>query len=280
MAPAFPRSRSPTCAPMRSTAGVCSRRKVCCRQARNRRRLPDRWTVPARSPPSDLAQLGCRRGSRNCSTRTRTSAWIRSGPSSGATARSSPRIRSPSYARTSCTADAFSRSKACCRPARNEWRAASRKIRAFAQTSFSGYRFRLASATDHGQACRAGGPAVSRSADRRRVLDTVLGPELVQPARNDQLGVSSEISLVHFTIVADEPDRAHRPVSRQAKPFTIAAVATDESPDVGVFRFHRFPDCLRAYTELLGIDHGKVGPSDDVEPLGVALANRRSERLL
>src|SRR5262245_24600906 len=119
-----------------------------------------------------------------------------------------------------------------------------------------------------------------RSAHRRRVLDTVLAPELVQPSRYRQPGVRSEISLEHFTIVADERDGTHHPVSGEAKLLAIVAFAADESPDAGVLRFHSFFDSLRAHAKLLGIDHGEVRPLDDVEPLVIALANHRPQRLL
>src|SRR5262249_31594601 len=118
------------------------------------------------------------------------------------------------------------------------------------------------------------------SAHRRRVLDAALGPEPVDAAADAELRARSYIALEYFAVVADLLDDAHHPVLGQAKLLAEIALDAQEAPDLGLVRLQCFVDVLGGYAELLGIDHDIERPFDDIEPLIVAMAHQRPERLL
>src|SRR5580704_17941806 len=116
--------------------------------------------------------------------------------------------------------------------------------------------------------------------DRRRVLNSALVPEIVPFAGNAELGTRADRALEHFAVIADLPDDAHHPISGQPQLFAEVALNSHQPLDLGLLRFQRIIYGLRRDTELLGIDHGEMRPLDDIEPLIVAMAHGRPERLL
>src|SRR5215831_2111175 len=69
----------------------------------------------------------------------------------------------------------------------------------------------------------------SGSADGRRILDAAIGPKVVDPARNAQLGSGSDIALEHLVIVANELDDARRPILGQADLLAVISFGADQA---------------------------------------------------
>src|SRR6185437_5050767 len=110
-----------------------------------------------------------------------------------------------------------------------------------------------------------------RSPNRRCVLDPAVIPELVQAARDLQLGAFADIAVIDFAVIADMLDDAHGPVLGKAEVHAIGAFVADKAHHVGLFRLHRLVDVLRGDAELLGVDHRIQRPFDDHHPVIVAL---------
>src|SRR3954462_4056101 len=119
-------------------------------------------------------------------------------------------------------------------------------------------------------------PTAIGSPHGRCVLDTALGPEPVDAAADAQLRARSHITFEHFAVIADLLDDADDPVLAQAQLLAEVALDAQETPDLGLVGLQRLVDVLGGDAELLGIEHGKERPFDDVEPLVVAMANQRS----
>src|SRR4029077_8215351 len=126
-------------------------------------------------------------------------------------------------------------------------------------------------------AAMARGP---RLAHRRRELQPALVPQRVQPARDLHREALPDVALERFAVIADVLDDAIGPVVGEAERLAVLALAAEEALDVGVVRFLLVVDVALRDAELLGVDHGEMRPFDDVEPLVVAVADGRSERLL
>src|SRR5262249_35821663 len=100
------------------------------------------------------------------------------------------------------------------------------------------------------------------SADRRRILDAALGPQVVEPAGEAELGARADVALEHFAVIAYRLDDAHHPVLGQAELLAQIAFGADQPPDVRLVRLERLIEGFRRDAEFLGIDHGEVRPLD------------------
>src|SRR5262245_61493688 len=119
-----------------------------------------------------------------------------------------------------------------------------------------------------------------RSADRWRVLDSALVPEVVQATGDTELGAGADIAVEGFTVVADMLDDTHYPVLGEAELFAEIAVGTKHALEIRFVGLDHLVDILLGDAQFLGIEHGKQRPFDNVEPLVVAMAHHRAERLL
>src|SRR3979409_1289228 len=119
-----------------------------------------------------------------------------------------------------------------------------------------------------------------RSADRRRVLETALVPELVEAAGNSELGAGADIAIKALAVIADGLHDPHHPILGQAELFAEIAVAPQYPFQLRVVRFHLLVDVLLGNAEFFGRDHREQRPLHDVEPLIVAMAHHWAERLL
>ena len=70
------------------------------------------------------------------------------------------------------------------------------------------------------------------------------------------------------------------PVLGQAELFAEIAVGTEGALELGLVGFGHLVDVLLGHAEFFGADHRKQRPFHDVEPLIVAMAHHRAERLL
>src|ERR1700692_3439810 len=125
-----------------------------------------------------------------------------------------------------------------------------------------------------------GGASAPSLPDRRRILDAALGPEPVEAAADAELRPGPHVAIEHFAVIADLLDDAHDPVLGQAELLAVGALGPQHPLDLRLRRLHGFIDGLRRYAQLLGIEHGELHPFHDGEPLVVAAAHRRRERLL
>src|SRR5689334_1679090 len=121
---------------------------------------------------------------------------------------------------------------------------------------------------------------VLASAHGRRVHDAALGPQGVQPTRNLERRALPDIALEHLAVVADVLEDAIAPVLGEAELLAECILRAEQTANVGILGLELLVDIRLGDVELLGIDHGEVHPLDDVEPLVVAVAHERRERLL
>jgi hypothetical protein len=70
------------------------------------------------------------------------------------------------------------------------------------------------------------------------------------------------------------------PVIRQTEHFTKFALGAEQPLQIRIVRSQLLIDIGLGHPEFLRRQHGKMHPFDDVEPLIVALAHGRTERLL
>src|SRR4051812_44937694 len=93
------------------------------------------------------------------------------------------------------------------------------------------------------------------SPDRRRVLNPAGAPELIEPARNLELGFAADVAFIDFAVIADMPDDARGPIPRQPKLLAVGAFGADQPHHIGFLRLQRFVDILGGNAEFFGVDH-------------------------
>src|SRR5215475_13481013 len=97
----------------------------------------------------------------------------------------------------------------------------------------------------------AGLVSAIRSLNQWRVQNAAGVPQLIEPARNPELGTFADIAIVHFAVIADTTDDARRPVAAQPQLLAIAALGADKPHHFRLRRFERFIDVLRIDPKLL-----------------------------
>ena len=83
-----------------------------------------------------------------------------------------------------------------------------------------------------------------------------------------------------FAVIAGCLHDPNDPVLGQAELFAKITVGTHGALELGLVGFGHFVDVLLGHAEFFGADHRKQRPFHDVEPLIVAMADHRPERLL
>src|SRR5260370_26142009 len=78
--------------------------------------------------------------------------------------------------------------------------------------------------------------------NRRRVLDAAGVPELVEAARNLELGLAADIAIVNLAVIADMADDAHRPVLGQPEVLAVSAFGADQPHHIRLLRLQGFVD--------------------------------------
>src|SRR4051812_11771591 len=112
-----------------------------------------------------------------------------------------------------------------------------------------------------------------RSADWRRVLNSALVPELVEPAGNSELGARADVAVERFAVIADRFHDPRHPVLGKAELFAEIAVGAKGPLELGLVGFGHLVDVLLGNAEFFGVNHGKQRPLHNVEPLIVAMAH-------
>src|SRR5581483_3000744 len=87
-------------------------------------------------------------------------------------------------------------------------------------------------------------PQAEQSADRRRVLDSALVPELVQSASDLQPGAGADIAIERLAVVTDRLDDAVEPVLGQPELFAEIAVDPKGAFDVRLVGLRHLVDVL------------------------------------
>src|SRR3546814_2059886 len=123
------------------------------------------------------------------------------------------------------------------------------------------------------------GPAWSTY--RRGVLHAAVVPQGIEATFDLQLAAGADVSIEDLAIVTDLLDDLHRPVLRQLQILAIFPLHTQQAGDVRVLAaLGLFFDVCRSDAQFLGVEHGEQGPTHDIEPFLIALADRRAEGLL
>src|SRR4051812_17912993 len=105
------------------------------------------------------------------------------------------------------------------------------------------------------------------SADRQAVLEAALGPERVLAALDLEPGALADGLVEDLAVVADVLDDAVGPIVGQAEGLAVLAFRSEKTLDLRIVRALHLVDIRLGDTELLGIQHGRMGPADDVAPL-------------
>src|SRR5688572_29166258 len=96
-------------------------------------------------------------------------------------------------------------------------------------------------------------PIASRSADRRRVHQTTLVPEVVQPARQLECGVRADVALEDLAVVADRLDCPVGPVLVQSEQLAGVLAGPEDALDRGVGARLHLVDIRLRDAVLLGL---------------------------
>src|SRR5215469_14638876 len=118
------------------------------------------------------------------------------------------------------------------------------------------------------------------SAHGKPVLQTTLGPQGVQSARNLQWRALSDIALEDFAVIADRLYDPVRPIIGETERLPELALNTEQTAHIGRVGFQHLVDVLLGDAEFFGVDHGLVRPAREIFPAVIALADSWCERLL
>src|SRR5829696_2240249 len=130
-------------------------------------------------------------------------------------------------------------------------------------------------------AFRQGSAMRGRSADRQRVLEAALVPEVVQAARKAERLRAEEL-VIDLAVIADRLDRVERPRIVEAELSAEIALEPEEAAHrrvLGVAALDLI-DIGLGDPKFLGGQQDVVHPLQDVRPLVVALAGVDAQRLL
>ena len=120
----------------------------------------------------------------------------------------------------------------------------------------------------------------SSLAERRRVENSAVRPQVVVAAREADGRLGADVALVDLAVVAHALDDVVGPVLREAEHATQVAFLTEKALDLGVVRFLHGVDVLGSEAEFLGDDERVAHPAGDVAPYVVAVAHDGAEGLL
>src|ERR1700756_4067699 len=118
------------------------------------------------------------------------------------------------------------------------------------------------------------------SADRHRIHQAAVGPEIVETTVEFELGVLAKGAVEDLAVIADQLDLVIGPFLVEPERLAHARSDTQHALDVGIVALHHVVDVLRGHPFLLGFDQRVDDPADDIVPFVVAVAHDRSKRLL
>src|SRR4051812_38329274 len=119
-----------------------------------------------------------------------------------------------------------------------------------------------------------------RSADRRGVLQAALGPQRVQATLDLERAAHADVAVEALAVVTDLLDDVVDPLLVDAERLAHARRRAEDALDGGIVALQHLVDVLGRDAVFLRLDHGVERPAHDVGELVVALAHRRTERLL
>ena len=125
-------------------------------------------------------------------------------------------------------------------------------------------------------------PVARRSADRRRVLEAALRPQRVEAAGDLERRARADIALEDLAVIADRLDDVVRP-SRcrgRGRCRTWCRLPPSRRLISGLSEVFISSTLAWVTPSSSAFEQREVHPLDDVEPLVVALADDRAERLL
>src|SRR6188508_2639458 len=132
-------------------------------------------------------------------------------------------------------------------------------------------------------AALAGGGAKRSSkmlADRRRVLQAALRPQLVQAALDLERAAGADMLVEALAVVTDLLDDVVDPLLVDPERLAHARRDAEDALDRRVLALQHLVDVLGVDAVLLGLEHRILSPAHDVGELVVAMAHGRRQRLL
>src|SRR5262249_57511038 len=102
------------------------------------------------------------------------------------------------------------------------------------------------------------------SAHGKSVLQTTLGPQGVQAARNLQWRALPDVPLKDFAVIADSLDDAVRPIIGETERLTELALNTEQTTHIGRVGFEHRVDVFLGDPHFFGIDHALLRPPPSI----------------
>src|ERR1700734_2785675 len=87
-------------------------------------------------------------------------------------------------------------------------------------------------------------PLLRSSSNRWGVLDAAGVPQLIESARNGELGFRAQVALEDFAVVSYIPDNIRRPVVAEPDLLAEDSAGADQAHNLGLLRFQRLIDGL------------------------------------
>src|SRR5882672_1009000 len=117
--------------------------------------------------------------------------------------------------------------------------------------------------------------AAPRSADRHRVDQPALGPQIVVAALDFERRAEPEMLVEDLAVIADRLDRVVRPFLVEAQRLAHAGRGAQHALDVGRLALRHLVEVLLGDALFLGLEQRIDDPVDDVVPFLVAVAHDR-----
>src|SRR5262249_56548807 len=114
------------------------------------------------------------------------------------------------------------------------------------------------------------------SAHGKPVLQTALGPQGVQAARNLQWRALPDVPLEDIAVIPDPLDDAVRPIIGEAERLPELALNTEQTAHIGRVGFEQRGDVLFGDAGFFGIDHRILRPAHETLPAVVPFPGTRT----
>src|SRR5206468_4401734 len=110
-------------------------------------------------------------------------------------------------------------------------------------------------------------PRAEQSADRWCVLHTSLVPQRIEAAGDFERRPLADITLERFAVIPNLLDDPVDPILGQSELLAEISLSAEQPFYFRILGFHLLFEIFLTDVEFFGIEHCKVHPFDDVEPL-------------
>src|SRR6516164_3738101 len=115
--------------------------------------------------------------------------------------------------------------------------------------------------------------------DWRSILQSAFAPEPVQAPIDPQSRTRANVALENLSVIADRANDLDREIVVEAEAVAEIALYAQQPLDIRIAGVEFLFDIGLGNSRLFSIEQREVHPLDDCEPLRIALAHRRAQRL-